>query len=113
MNDTNKAPTGGQQELRAFLERYPATQVLELLQPDMLGILRGKRVMRGEFAKPFKERRQFLRRDRAARRKGQTFERIDNGGRDGDPDVDLYGRTRLRWRRCPGRRCRPPRCCSR
>ena len=50
MNDTNKAPSGGQQELRAFLERYPATQVLELLQPDMVGILRGKRVMRGEFS---------------------------------------------------------------
>ena len=40
-------------ELQKFLERYPDTQRLELLQPDMLGILRGKRVTRDEFAKPF------------------------------------------------------------
>jgi hypothetical protein len=51
----NKPATGGQEELRAFLERYPATQILELLQPDMLGVLRGKRVVRAEFAKPFKD----------------------------------------------------------
>ena len=38
--DTNRAPG----ELHAFLERHPDTQLLELLQPDMLGILRGKRV---------------------------------------------------------------------
>ena len=38
-----------------ILERHPATQNLELLQPDMLGVLRGKRVVRAEFAKPFKD----------------------------------------------------------
>ena len=36
-------------ELAGFLAKYPATRQLELLQPDMLGILRGKRVGRDEF----------------------------------------------------------------
>ena len=83
----NKPATGGQEELRAFLERYPATQILELLQPDMLGVLRGKRVVRAEFAKPFKEGVNFCGATVLLDSKGQTFERIDNGGRDGDPDV--------------------------
>ena len=83
----NKPATGGQEELRAFLERYPATQILELLQPDMLGVLRGKRVVRAEFAKPFKDGVNFCGATVLLDSKGQTFERIDNGGRDGDPDV--------------------------
>ena len=67
MNDkTNRTS----HELQVFLERYPDTQLLELLQPDMLGILRGKRVIRDEFAKPFKEGRQLLRRHGAARQQG-------------------------------------------
>ena len=32
-------------ELQKFLKKHPDTQLLELLQPDMLGILRGKRVV--------------------------------------------------------------------
>jgi glutamine synthetase len=81
--DTNRAPG----ELQAFLERYPDTQLLELLQPDMLGILRGKRVIRDEFAKPFKEGLNFCGATVLLDAKGQTFERIDNGSRDGDPDA--------------------------
>jgi glutamine synthetase len=75
------------EELAKFLDRYPDTQHLELLQPDMLGILRGKRVVRDEFAKPFKEGVNFCGATVLLDSKGQTFERIDNGGRDGDPDV--------------------------
>jgi len=75
----NKPATGGQEELRAFLERYPATQILELLQPDMLGVLRGKRVVRAEFAKPFKDGVNFCGATVLLDSKGQTFERIDNG----------------------------------
>ena len=41
-NDDARQPA----ELSQFLERYPDTRQLELLQPDMLGILRGKRVGR-------------------------------------------------------------------
>ncbi len=81
--NTNRAPG----ELQTFLDRYPDTQLLELLQPDMLGILRGKRVVRDEFAKPFAEGVNFCGATVLLDSKGQTFERIDNGGRDGDPDA--------------------------
>jgi glutamine synthetase len=84
MNDINAGP---QAELKQFLERYPATESLELLQPDMVGILRGKRVGRAEFAKPFKDGVNFCGATVLLDSQGQTFERIDNGGRDGDPDV--------------------------
>jgi glutamine synthetase len=84
MNDnTNHWPD----ELRAYLERYPDTQHLELLQPDMLGILRGKRVIRDEFEKPFKGGVNFCGATVLLDAKGQTFERIAEGSRDGDPDA--------------------------
>ena len=74
-------------EPRKFLEKYPDTRQLELLQPDMLGILRGKRVGRDEFAKPFTGGLNFCGATVLLDAKGLTFDRIDNGGRDGDPDV--------------------------
>ena len=74
-------------ELKEFLKRHPDTQVLELLQPDMLGILRGKRVVRDEFAKPFGAGLNFCGATVLLDAKGATFDRIDNGGRDGDPDA--------------------------
>jgi len=83
----SQATTAVEDELREFLERHPETQFLELLQPDMLGVLRGKRVVRGEFAKPFKEGVNFCGATVLLDSKGQTFGNIDNGGRDGDPDV--------------------------
>jgi glutamine synthetase len=74
-------------EPRKFLERYPDTRQLELLQPDMLGILRGKRVGREEFGKPFTGGLNFCGATVLLDAKGLTFDRIDYGGRDGDPDV--------------------------
>lgn len=75
------------EELRKFLDQYPDTEQLELLQPDMLGILRGKRVGRDEFAKPFDDGLNFCGATVLLDAKGHTFDRIDNGGRDGDPDA--------------------------
>jgi glutamine synthetase len=75
------------EEPRKFLEKYPGTQQLELLQPDMLGILRGKRVGRGEFTKPFGDGLNFCGATVLLDAKGLTFDSIDNGGRDGDPDA--------------------------
>ena len=83
----SKAEKRMPEELRKFLERYPDTQQLELLQPDMLGILRGKRVGRSEFAKPFTDGLNFCGATVLLDAKGLTFDRIDNGGRDGDPDA--------------------------
>ncbi len=83
MSQAKKMPD----ELRRHLEQYPDTRLLELLQPDMLGILRGKRVVSDEFAKPFAGGLNFCGATVLLDAKGQTFERIDNGGRDGDPDA--------------------------
>ena len=74
-------------ELQKFLERHPDTQLLELLQPDMLGILRGKRVVRDEFSKPFGAGLNFCGATVLLDARGATFDRITNGGRDGDPDA--------------------------
>src|SRR5262245_51105569 len=81
--DTKRMPA----ELQTFLDRYPQTQLLELLQPDMLGILRGKRVIRDEFAKPFESGVNFCGATVLLDSKGQTFDRVNDGSRDGDPDV--------------------------
>jgi glutamine synthetase len=83
----SKATKQMPEEPRKFLEQYPDTQQLELLQPDMLGILRGKRVGRDEFAKPFTDGLNFCGATVLLDAKGLTFDRIDNGGRDGDPDA--------------------------
>ena len=40
-------------ELRAFLKRYPGTEVMELLVADLAGVLRGKRIRAGEFEDVF------------------------------------------------------------
>jgi glutamine synthetase len=74
-------------ELGDFLARYPDTQQLELLVPDMLGILRGKRVAANEFAKPFGKGVNFCGATVLLDAKGQTFDGIVNGGADGDPDA--------------------------
>src|ERR1041385_5208269 len=81
------AATEPQAELQAFLDRYPSNPFLELLQPDMLGILRGKRVIREEFAKHFKTGVNFCGATVLLDSKGQTFERVVEGSRDGDPDA--------------------------
>lgn len=83
----NKPARRVPEELRKFLDQYPDTEQLELLQPDMLGILRGKRVGRDEFAKPFDDGLNFCGATVLLDAKGLTFDRIDNGGRDGDPDA--------------------------
>ena len=38
-------------ELRRFLRKYPKTGAMELLIPDMLGILKCKRIRKSDFEK--------------------------------------------------------------
>ena len=42
-------------ELRAFLKRYPGTDVMELLVADLAGVLRGKRIRANEFEDVFRD----------------------------------------------------------
>jgi len=40
-------------ELNQFLRKYPGTESMELLAPDLAGVLRGKRIRQNEFEKTF------------------------------------------------------------
>ena len=48
-NKSNKAVN----ELRAFLKKFPDTEIMELLVADIQGVLRGKRIRRNEFESIF------------------------------------------------------------
>jgi len=81
---TDKA---SKQELQAFLESTPDIQQLEVLAPDMNGILRGKRVGAEDFEKPFGSGLNYCASSVVLDTKGRAFDRIVHGNTDGDPDV--------------------------
>ena len=74
-------------EIEAFLLRYPDLEFGELLKPDMNGILRGKRISKDEFVSVFRAGINQCAADFMLDCKGQTFDDIPHGGRDGDPDI--------------------------
>lgn len=77
----------GSKELQSFLQANPDTDVIELLQPDMNGILRGKRMTSREFSKVFGEGVNYCASSVFMDSKGELFSSVDYGGRDGDPDI--------------------------
>ena len=76
-----------QAELDAFLEAHPDTRFIELLAPDMVGILRGKRVGRDDFVKVFNQGVNHCGSASVLDTKGACFEGAGYGWDDGDPDV--------------------------
>lgn len=50
---TKKKTSNKNSELQRFLRKYGETEVIELLIPDMAGVLRGKRIRRDEFSTIF------------------------------------------------------------
>ena len=74
-------------ELQSFLQAYPDTKLLELLQPDMNGIFRGKRLPVDEFAKLFEDGVNYCASSVVMDTKGEAFDSIYYGNLDGDPDV--------------------------
>ncbi len=84
MNDQSTKPA---EELAALLEKEPDTGLIELLVPDMNGILRGKRIAPDEFAKVFAGGVNFCASTVILNSKGATFERVVYGSKDGDPDA--------------------------
>jgi glutamine synthetase len=74
-------------ELQKFLKAYPDTQLLELLQPDMNGIFRGKRLPADEFSKLFDDGVNYCASSVVMDTKGEAFDSVYYGNRDGDPDV--------------------------
>ena len=75
------------EELEGFLKAYPGTQLLELLQPDMNGIFRGKRVTAEDFAKIFDGGVNYCASSVFLDAKGEAFDNVYHGSHDGDPDV--------------------------
>lgn len=75
------------QELLDFLKAAPDTQQLEVLAPDINGILRGKRLGPSDFDKAFGSGMNYCASSVVMDTKGRAFERITHGNTDGDPDV--------------------------
>jgi len=74
-------------ELKDFLDAYPDTQLLELLQPDMNGIFRGKRVTTEDFANVLGGGVNYCASSVFMDTMGEAFDSIYYGNTDGDPDV--------------------------
>ena len=74
-------------ELKALLGRYPETQVMEVMVPDLNGILRGKRIGPKDFSKVFDEGINYWASAVIMDAKGSVFESIGYGTEDGDPDI--------------------------
>jgi glutamine synthetase len=74
-------------ELQRLMQAYPDTKLLELLQPDMNGIFRGKRLPADEFEKLFEGGVNYCASSVVMDAKGEAFDSIYYGNRDGDPDV--------------------------
>jgi glutamine synthetase len=74
-------------ELQYFMKANPDVRFLELLQPDMNGIFRGKRVPVHDAGKLFKEGLNYCASSVFMDAKGELYTHVPYGGRDGDPDV--------------------------
>ena len=79
---------GNVAELKAFLKRFPETDVIELLVPDMSGVLRGKRIRRGEFDSIFSGGFCMPGGTVLLDTLGNTVPGIRYSADDGDPDID-------------------------
>jgi glutamine synthetase len=87
-------------ELDHFLEQHPDTRYLEVLAPDISGVLRGKRVERTDFAKLFTKGVNHCGGATLLNIKGAVPEYVSYGSNDGDPDV--------RGHAVPGSLCHVP-----
>jgi glutamine synthetase len=74
-------------ELTGFLEQHPATRFLDLLAPDINGVLRGKRIERSEFEAPFAGGTNYCGSTTLLSMQGEMPHYVRYGSEDGDPDV--------------------------
>ncbi len=80
-------PASLKTELRRFLRKHPETYSMELLLPDMHGILRSKRIRAKDFEKVCDDGFFFCGGTVLISALGEVFEGIPYGTSDGDPDV--------------------------
>ena len=74
-------------ELKKLLRKYPDTGTMELLIPDMHGVLKGKRIQARDFEKTCKDGFWFCGGTVMLTTLGQTVSGIPFGEDDGDPDI--------------------------
>ncbi len=74
-------------ELKHLLSDYPDTGTMELLIPDMHGVLKGKRIQARDFEKVCDEGFSFCAGTVLLTALGETVSGIPYGAEDGDPDV--------------------------
>ncbi len=75
------------EEARRIMQQYPETRVLEVLLPDINGILRGKRASREEFTRALTTGINLPAATALLDSQGRVFTSLEFGSTDGDPDV--------------------------
>lgn len=88
-----------QEEIDAFLDANPDIDVIELLIPDMSGVLRGKRLQKDALSKLEKGTLRMPASVYLLDSLGRNAETIDFGTKDGDPDLSVFAAGALA--RCP------------
>lgn len=78
-------------ELTTFLKQYPETRFMDIFCPDMNGVLRGKRIQRGDFASVFGEGTNYCAASVLLNITGASSENVTYGTHDGDPDIKSFG----------------------
>jgi glutamine synthetase len=86
---TKKKNQGLQTELKRLLRKQPKTATMELLVPDILGIMRGKRIRRSSFEKTADEGFSFCAGTTLMSSLGDVLPGMIGDG-DGDPDIPCY-----------------------
>ncbi len=81
--------TANVEELEAFLAANPSVRTLEIIAPDMVGVLRGKRIPRVEFETFFAKGVQGPGSTPLLNSLGDLSEEVGIGHSDGDPDKIL------------------------
>ena len=90
MPDPGPQDRGRPEELRDFLQARPETEILELLLPDINGILRGKRINRREFDALYQEGLKVCASTPLVDSRGEIAFETGIGTKDGDPDIMSY-----------------------
>ena len=73
------------EEARRIMQQYPETRVLEVLLPDINGILRGKRASREEFTRALTTGINLPAATALLDSQGRVFTSLEFGSTDGDP----------------------------
>ncbi len=77
--------------VRAFLSSHPGVEALEVLLPDLNGVLRGKRLDVSAAGKLFKDGMRIPGSTYLLDIEGQNCMNMPYGSRDGDPDFAVFG----------------------